>query len=963
MSSHRGRKLAIWTRRGIMLVVAASVPASLTAACTSSTKGDLETPSGNGGAPSLAAESSAGAAGASDEIGDAERGNAPGKPVDVGTPDGDYAPSPGVETDFAADVDPLHAHDDYPRPRLTRHAWATLNGLWDYAVTSEGDQQPTFDGARLLVPFPLESQLSGVLHGRLGPDGFLWYRRHFNVPSSWRSRRILLHFEAVDWDASVRVNGQEVARHQGGYDGFSADITPQLTAKDEQELVVRVSDPTDTGEQPHGRQALSPVAGSSLTAVSGIWQSVWLEPAPELSIEDVAIEGDPATGVVQITPTFSADASGTTLRAVVRADDVELARGESENGNALELTVPAPLAWTPESPHLYGVTLELRRNDERLDSVDSYFGLRTLSLGKDAGVTKVFLNGAPFGGMGVVYQGYWPDGLYTPASDAALEADLELVKKLGFNTVRVHEKLEGERFYYWADRLGLLVWQDIPAGRNATEEARDRFASELEAMVSARRSHPSLALWTLFSDEGGPDGANLPKLVERVKQLTKTQLVSGASGADDDGSGDIRDRPASKFVSCPVPDERAVALGRFGSFQRALKDHSADGFEELAAQDDSARYVDLARRARGLMIHPGLSFAIYQQLTDVESELDGLVSYDRQVLKVLPEVITAGNTDAAPIAPLVQASEFDVEPAYSADARSFRYTETAPPAGWAAADFDDSEWSEGAAGIGETVDVDARVRTPLAFTELWARTQFELDAPPAGRTFVRMMHDEDTQVYVNGVLVADTYDFVRTYGDFLAADAVNAALVMGTNTIAVHTINTNLSRYIDVGLWTTSDAPELLPAADAGTAAPGLAYDDYDQTFDALPAELSGYTPRATGMASSIGVYAPSLVADDTRALRLHGYVDAPTDGVYTFFVDTDDGARLEIDGQRVAEASRADGTHITERAGNVALARGRHVITLQYFANDNQEPNTLSVAWAGPGFAPQGIPASRLSH
>jgi hypothetical protein len=544
-----------------------------------------------------------------------------------------------------------------------------------------------------------------------------------------------------------------------------------------------------------------------------------------------------------------------------------------------------------------------------------------------------------------------------------LVADLDLVKSLGFNTVRVQQKLETERFYYWADRLGLLVWQDIPAGVNDSPRARTTFGAELEAMVSARQAHPSLAVWGLFSGEQGQDGADVPKLVARVKQLSANQLVVAASGTGDEGSGDIRDRPAQKFVSCPEPDERAVALGQFGSFSRALQSHSAEGVEEQATEEDSARYVDLARRARGLMIRPGLSFAIYQQLTDVESQVDGLVSYDRQVLKVKPEAIKSANTDASPLIPLVQASELDVDPAYAADARRFRYTETAPPAGWTAPDFDDRKWSEGAAGIGETVDVDARVRTPLAFTELWARTRFELDALPTGRTFVRMMHDEDTQVYVNGVLVADTYDFVRTYGDFLATDAVNAALVLGTNTIAVHTINTNLSRYIDVGLWTTSDAPVLLPANDKGAAAPGLVYEDYDLTFDALPAELSGYTARATGVASAVGSYAPSLVADNTRALRLHGYVEAPTDGVYTFYVDTDDGARLEIDGQRVAEASRIDGSHVTERAGNIGLAQGRHALTLQYFANDNQDPNTLSVTWAGPGFDPQSIPASRLSH
>lgn len=904
-----------------------------------------------------------GMGGASDEP---TGGNAPGKPVDVGTPTGDWAAGPGIKTRFAAEVDPATAHRDYPRPRLTRHTWATLNGLWDFSIDASGNKVPAFGEAKILVPFPLESALSGVSGGLLNADNFLWYHRVFTLPAAWRGQRVLLHFGAVDWDASVRLNGTEVVTHQGGYDGFSVDVTDALAEADEQELVVRVADPSDSGTQPHGKQALVPDTGNSFSSISGIWQSVWLEPVPTLSIQDVAFAGDPATGVVTVTPELSGAAKGTTFRAIVREDGVEVARAEGKDGAAFDVTVPEPKAWSPDAPSLYDVTLELEQGGVVTDTADSYFGLRTVTLGADAGITKVLVNGEPFVGVGVLSHGYWPEGLYTSPNDAAVKADLTLVKNLGFNSVRVREKVESERFYYWADKLGLFVWQDMPTGDNNTEASRTTFGGELAAIVSERQAHPSLAVWTLFTAGLGQKGADVPMLVERVKALTASQLVIGATGTGDDGSGDIRDRPDSSAVTCPVPDARAVALGSYGSFSRAIQGHTWGG-TGAAAQSavDTARYVGLARRARGLARRPGLSTAFYRQLTDVENELDGLVTYDRQVTKVMAKSVADANGDAmTPIVPLLQASEFEVKPQYLKDAQIFRYTTTLPANQFIDSNFNDTNWTPAPAGIGDTGDAGARQRTLLSFGEVWARTTFTLDEKPSGgQLIVRLMYDEETQVWVNGVRAVDLNGYTAKYADYLGSDGAVQALVKGTNTIAVHTYNTNGGRYFDVGLWLTDDAPAYRPADSPAATTAGLDYFDYDVALNALPADLGVNAPRQIGTASAVGTYAPALAADTTRALRLHGYVEVTLDGVYTFFVDTDDGARVKIGTQTLIDSLRNDGNGVTKRGGNIALAKGKHEITIDYFANDNQGANFFNVAWAGPGFTQQNIAAGNLSH
>jgi hypothetical protein len=694
---------------------------------------------------------------------------------------------------------------------------------------------------------------------------------------------------------------------------------------------------------------------------------VWLEPVPALSLQGVSIASDPGSGDVSITPQLSGAAAGTSVRAVVFSEGVEVGSGEAAEGAAIELNLSSPKAWTPDTPNLYDVTLELVQGGVVADSADAYFGMRAVTLDDVAGVSRMALNGEPFTSMAVLSQGYWPEGLYTPPSDAALKADVTLIKNLGFNAVRVHGKLESQRFYYWADRLGVLVWQDVPAGDNSSVAGREGYAAELSALVSERAQYPSLAVWTLFNGASDASGADVPALVDQLRALAPQQLVIGATGPADDGSGDLRDRPEVLNATGAVPDARGTVLGSYGSFSRAITGHTwGGGSGTVQTATDTERSATLVRKARGLAREPGISGSVFRQLTDVENELDGLVTYDRAVTKVTAKAFSDAVTGVTPeIWPLLQASEFPLLAAYATEAKQFRYTTTAPAAQWLEKVFNDAGWTEARAGIGDTADAGARTRTKLAFNELWARATFTLAEKPApgSHLIVRLMYDEDTQVFVNGVSAADAYGWVTSYRDYVGSAAAVEALVAGENTIAVHTNNSDGGRYMDVGLWITDEPPAYRDPDQPPATTAGLEYFDYDLALDSLPADLGINTPRASGVSTTIGSYAPALASDTTRALRFHGYIEVVEDGVFTFWVDTDDGARLSIGTQRVAESFRTDGTGLARRAGNIALAAGKHELTIDYFANDNQGANTFGVTWAGPGFSQQAIEAGNLSH
>ena len=404
--------------------------------------------------------------------------------------------SPRLRTRWAADVTPDRALPEYPRPQMVRAQWQNLNGLWDYVVLDAAAGRPDTYAGRILVPFPIESQLSGVTRPVTDKQR-LWYRRTFRAPALERGARLLLHFGAVDWDAGIIVNGKSVGSHTGGYDPFSFDITDALEPSGDQELVVSVWDPTDRGSQPRGKQVLDPKS-IWYTAVTGIWQTVWLEPVPALSISHIHIVPDATAGTITAR-VFSASAGAGVARITARDGTRVVANASGPAGQPIVLRIPGAKLWSPDSPFLYDLRVRLGR-----DEIQSYAGIRTIAMQRDeAGVNRLFLNGKPLFQYGLLDQGWWPDGLYTAPTDDALRSDIETSKRLGFNLIRKHVKVEPARWYYHCDRLGMLVWQDMPSGPDKPAEIRDVFARELEHVVDALRNSPSIVMWVPFNEGWG----------------------------------------------------------------------------------------------------------------------------------------------------------------------------------------------------------------------------------------------------------------------------------------------------------------------------------------------------------------------------------------------------------------------------------------------------------------------------
>ncbi len=410
----------------------------------------------------------------------------------------DWQPAKGrLMTRWAKDVKPDKPHPEYPRPQMVRKDWQNLNGIWQLAFAKKEDAVPAGKdlSERILVPFPVESALSGVMKHA----DRLWYRRLFTIPKDWGSQRVLLHFGAVDWEAKVWVNGKDIGDHRGGYDAFTFDITEALKKDGAQELIVGVWDPTDASTQPHGKQVNKP-GGIMYTPTTGIWQTVWLEPAPKAHIERLHIVPDVDRKQVRVTVQATGDRRRSRKGSGVGDGKAIAASVRGAVGEDLLLTIAEPKLWSPESPFLYDLRIELAQggNEEPIDLVESYFGMRKISVGKDdKGVTRLLLNNKFVMQVGPLDQGFWPDGLYTAPTDEALKYDIEITKKLGFNMTRKHVKVEPARWYYWCDKLGLLVWQDMPSGDRSiggndpdiqrTPESAKQYESELKHMMDGLR--------------------------------------------------------------------------------------------------------------------------------------------------------------------------------------------------------------------------------------------------------------------------------------------------------------------------------------------------------------------------------------------------------------------------------------------------------------------------------------------
>ncbi|MEE8467258.1 MAG: sugar-binding domain-containing protein [Planctomycetota bacterium] len=719
--------------------------------------------------------------------------------------------SPAVDTlltRWGATLDTDSVLAEYPRPTLVRQNWLNLNGIWQMEPGLPNQPPPITREltGEILVPFPVESALSGV--GRHHDS--LWYKRSFRLPADWHGKRIVLHFGAVDWEAEVWVNGHAFPVHRGGFDAFELDITSAIVPFEEQEILVRVHDPTDTGDQPRGKQVREP-GGIWYTSVTGIWQTVWLEPQPVRGIASLSIEPDWKAGGVHVTA-HGEDLLGSD---VVEVEVLErgglLAARRGAVGEAMFVSIPAPREWSPDDPFLYDlrVTRSAQGGVVR-EQVTSYFGLRSIELVVDEeGLARTYLNGEPMFQMGVLDQGWWPDGLYTAPSDEALRNDVATAKALGFNLVRKHVKVEPERWYTWCDRLGILVWQDMPSGNNSTPESRAQFEAELERLIEGRSHHPSIVQWVLFNEAWGQYDTG--RLTAWIRELDPTRLVTCASGWTDEGVGDVLDIHHYPDPRMPaVSAQRAAVLGEYGGLALRVEGHSwradAWGYRSTSDADDLAfGYESLARELADLRDR-GLAAAVYTQLTDVETECNGLVTYDRALIKVQADRISRANRGDLPSIRTVLSTSEGVGIAW-------HYRTLPPDENWlaghgqgdgvlaTATDF----WNEGLGGFGTEGTPGATLGTVWNDPQIWLRQEFRLTTVPPGELLVRLHHDEDVAVWVNGEQVFSAEGYTQGYRLVRTGLRAEDVLREGINQIAVHCIQTEGGQYVDVGLAVQED--------------------------------------------------------------------------------------------------------------------------------------------------------------
>tara|TARA_B100000929_G_scaffold46599_1_gene33362 strand:+ start:1494 stop:3308 length:1815 start_codon:yes stop_codon:yes gene_type:complete len=560
-----------------------------------------------------------------------------------------------IITKWAESINPEYVHQEYPRPRLVRNEWKNLNGLWDYEITKLGVNKPNFYKNKILVPFPIESSLSGV-HKNVGKDNELWYHSTFIIPKLWKGKNIILHFGGVDWKSEVWINDVYVGSHQGGYDPFSFDITSYLNNKKNQKLVVKVWDPTDEGYQPRGKQTINP-HGIWYTAVTGIWQTVWIEPVNSNYIKTVNIVSNVDESNISIKLVSSETLEKDYFEVIIKDGNTIVSSVKSPVKFNLDVLINNAKLWSPESPFLYDMEINLVSNGKIVDSIKSYFAMRKISTRKDEnGIFRLQLNNEDYFQFGTLDQGWWPDGLYTAPSDDALKYDIIKTKELGFNMIRKHVKVESARWYYHADKIGMLVWQDMPNGENfrfpkwqrdkffdgnefiPSSESEDNFRSEWKKIIDFLYSNPSVVCWVPFNEAWGQ--FKTVEISEWTKIYDPSRLVNSASGGNYYRTGDITDThnyPGPKMLF--FDNERVNVLGEYGGIGLAIDGHLWQpdknwGYIKFKNSIEATdQYVSLANQLYK-MIESGFSAAIYTQITDVEIEVNGLMTYDRKIVKL-----------------------------------------------------------------------------------------------------------------------------------------------------------------------------------------------------------------------------------------------------------------------------------------------------------------------------------------
>ena len=570
-----------------------------------------------------------------------------------------------IKTPWAEKVNPKLPWNVYPRPQLKRARWVNLNGQWNYAIKDLQSGEPTsFDG-KILVPYPIESSLSGV--GKtLTKDNILWYNRTFTIPSAWKGKNVKLNFGGVDWKAEVFVNGVSVGSHTGGFAPFSLDITSALKPGSNK-LSVKVFDPTSDGYQPVGKQR-SKASGIWYTPASGIWQTVWLEPVSAKHLESMEINPDIDAGTLNVKPFVSSANSGDKVVVTAKFGKAAVATAQGESGENISLSIPNAKLWSPDQPNLYSLDIKVVSGGKTVDAVSSYAAMRKISQGKSkSGHLVMMLNNKPLFQMGPLDQGYWPDGIYTAPTYEAMVYDIDKTKEWGFNMIRKHMKVEPDLWYEYCDKAGMVVWQDMPSGqinyehnkwdmthwfasdemtRNA--ESESDFRAEWKDIIDNFKNHPCIVVWTPFNEGWGQ--FKTADITDYTRQLDPTRLINSASGGNHfKGVGDILDLHKYPAPEMYLTDpDRVEVMGEFGGLGLPLKGHvwqDSDNWGYVQYKNEKEvtdRYVEIAN---GLleMVKKGVAAGVYTQTTDCEVEVNGLMTYDRKVIKIEEKRVREAN--------------------------------------------------------------------------------------------------------------------------------------------------------------------------------------------------------------------------------------------------------------------------------------------------------------------------------
>jgi beta-galactosidase/beta-glucuronidase len=557
-----------------------------------------------------------------------------------------------LKTAWGPNIDHENVLSEYPRPIMEREQWKNLNGLWDYAIIPKDKTLPSsFDG-KILVPFAAESSLSGVMK-EVGSKNELWYQTQFTIPSEWEGKDILLHFGAVDWRAEIWLNTVKIGQHEGGFTPFSFNISPFLE-DGKQTIIVKVWDPTDEGPQPRGKQVKKP-EGIWYTPVTGIWQTVWLEPVSKQYITQIKTVPDIDNGTIKVSTLAEGASYGDLIVVSVFDDGTTIATAKATIGEDITIPIDNLKLWSPESPFLYDLSISLICDGKTTDQVSSYFGMRKIAIKKDDyGVMRMQLNNQDYFQFGPLDQGWWPDGLYTAPTDEALKYDIEKTKELGFNLIRKHVKVEPARWYTHCDRLGVLVWQDMPNGDDGpqwqmrkyfdgpefrrTAKSEAIYRKEWKGIIDYLYSNPSIVSWVPFNEAWGQ--FKTEEIADWTKAYDPSRLVNAASGGNFYRTGDIVDLHNYPGPAMYLYDaERTNVLGEYGGIGLAVKNHlwkpdNNWGYVKFKnSKETTAQYVAYAKELKKL-VKAGFSGAIYTQTTDVEGEVNGFMTYDRKVDKM-----------------------------------------------------------------------------------------------------------------------------------------------------------------------------------------------------------------------------------------------------------------------------------------------------------------------------------------